>query len=150
QHIAQRHQGKYLFLADTNFGMYPQDVEFCRILAKNMERCRYPLYLQVSTGKNQKARAIECAELLKGALRFSAAVQSLDPEVLANIKRANISYDELIDAAAQVAKIDGNTYSDVILALPGDSRTRHLTTVCRLIDGGLQQIRNHTLVILDG
>jgi radical SAM superfamily enzyme YgiQ (UPF0313 family) len=149
-YIAQRHGGKYLFIADTNFGMYKEDVEFCRIMADVKERYHYPLYLQVSTGKNQKARAIECAELLKGSLRFSAAVQSLDEQVLLNIKRSNISYPQLIDAAAQVAQIDGNTYSDVILALPGDSRARHMHTVCTLIDGGLQQIRNHTLVILDG
>jgi radical SAM superfamily enzyme YgiQ (UPF0313 family) len=149
-YIAQRHNGKYLFMADTNFGMYPEDVEFCKIMAGIKEKYHYPLYLQVSTGKNQKARAIECAELLKGTLRFSAAVQSLDEEVLANIKRSNISYEQLIEAASQVAQIDGNTYSDVILALPGDSRARHMNTVCRLIDGGLQQIRNHTLVILDG
>ncbi len=149
-YIAQRHNGKYLFIADTNFGMYPEDVEFCKIMAEIKERYHFPLYLQVSTGKNQKARAIECAELLKGSLRFSAAVQSLDDEVLANIKRSNISYKQLIDAASQVAKIDGNTYSDVILALPGDSMVRHMNTVCTLIDGGLQQIRNHTLEILDG
>ena len=149
-YIAKRHNGKYLFIADTNFGMYPEDVEFCKIMAGIKEEYHYPLYLQVSTGKNQKARAIECAELLKGSLRFSAAVQSLDEEVLANIKRSNISYEQLIDAASQVAQIDGNTYSDVILALPGDSKARHMNTVCRLIDGGLQQIRNHTLVILDG
>ena len=149
-YIAQRHSGKYLFIADTNFGMYKEDVEFCRIMARVKEEYHYPLYLQVSTGKNQKARAIECAELLGGSLRFSAAVQSLDEQVLINIQRSNIAYDQLIDAAAQVARIDGTTYSDVILALPGDSTARHLHTVCSLIDGGLHQIRNHTLVILDG
>jgi hypothetical protein len=149
-YIAQRHGGKYLFIADTNFGMYKEDVEFCKIMAQVKDKYHYPLYLQVSTGKNQKARAIECAELLGGALRFSAAVQSLDAQVLVNIKRSNISYEQLIDAASQVARIDGNTYSDVILALPGDSKARHMHTVCSLIDGGLQQIRNHTLAILDG
>jgi hypothetical protein len=149
-YIAQRHEGKYLFIADTNFGMYKEDVEFCRIMARTKERYHYPLYLQVSTGKNQKARAIECAELLQGSLRFSAAVQSLDQQVLINIQRSNIAYDQLIDAAAQVARIDGTTYSDVILALPGDSTARHMHTVCSLVDGGLHQIRNHTLVILDG
>jgi radical SAM superfamily enzyme YgiQ (UPF0313 family) len=133
-YIAQRHSGKYLFIADTNFGMYAEDVEFCKIMAGIKERYNFPLYLQVSTGKNQKARAIECADLLKGSLRFSAAVQSLDEEVLSNIKRSNISYEQLIDAASQVAQIDGNTYSDVILALPGDSKVKHMNTVCSLIN----------------
>ena len=49
-----------------------------------------------------------------------------------------------------ITQNDGTTYSDVILALPGDSLARHMHTVCSLVDGGLHQIRNHTLVILDG
>ncbi len=149
-YIAERYTGKYLTLADTNFGMFKEDVEFCRVIADTKIKYDYPHHLQVSTGKNQQARIIECSDLLQGSLRFSASVQSLDDEVLKNIKRSNISYEQIIAVSSRLSPTDANTYSEVILALPGDSRKKHIDTVCRLIDADFNQIRLFTLMILDG
>jgi hypothetical protein len=149
-YIAERYSGKYLTLADTNFGMFKEDVEFCRVIAETKVKYDYPHHLQVSTGKNQQARIIECSDLLEGSLRFSASVQSLDDEVLKNIKRSNISYEQIIAVSSRLSPTDANTYSEVILALPGDSKKKHIDTVCRLIDADFNQIRLFTLMILDG
>jgi len=149
-YIAERYTGKYLTLADTNFGMFKDDVEFCKVIAETKIKYDYPHHLQVSTGKNQQARIIACADLLEGSLRFSASVQSLDDEVLKNIKRSNISYEQIIAVSSRLSPTDANTYSEVILALPGDSRVKHFDTVCRLIDADFNQIRLFTLMILDG
>jgi hypothetical protein len=149
-YIAERYTGKYLTLADTNFGMFKEDVEFCRVIAEIKRKFDYPHHLQVSTGKNQQARIIACADLLEGSLRFSASVQSLDDEVLKNIKRSNISYEQIIAVSSRLSPTDANTYSEVILALPGDSRAKHVDTVCRLIDADFNQIRLFTLMVLDG
>jgi hypothetical protein len=149
-YIAERYSGKYLTLADTNFGMFKEDVEFCKVIAETKARYDYPHHLQVSTGKNQQARIIACADLLEGSLRFSASVQSLDDEVLRNIKRSNISYEQIIAVSSRLSPTDANTYSEVILALPGDSRVKHIDTVCKLVDADFNQIRLFTLMILDG
>lgn len=150
EYIAERHEGKYLTLADTNFGMFKQDVEFCRIIADVKKRYDYPHHLQVSTGKNQKERIIECAELLEGSLRFSGSVQSLDPSVLENIGRSNISYEELLEVSARAGDTQASTYSEIILALPGDRRSSHMDGVLRLVDAGFDQIRMYTLMLLEG
>lgn len=149
-YIAERYSGKYLTLADTNFGMYKEDVEFCKVIADVKEKYDYPHHLQVSTGKNQQELIIECAELLKGSLRLSASVQSLDAEVLKNTKRSNISYQELIEVSSRLSDTQANTYSEVILGLPSDSKEKFIGSVCGLIEAGFNQVRMFTLMILDG
>ena len=150
EYIAQRYTGKYLTLADTNFGMYAEDVEFCKVIAGIKEKYDYPHHLQVSTGKNKQARIIECSELLKGSLRLAAAVQSLDPEVLRNTKRSNISFQQLIEVSKRTSYTQASTYSEIILGLPSDSKHKFIDSVCKIVEAGFNQIRMHTLMILDG
>ncbi len=149
-YIVERYSGKYLTLADTNFGMYEEDIEFCKVIAEIKEKYDYPHHLQVSTGKNKQERIIECAELLNGSLRLSASVQSLDAEVLKNTKRSNISYQALIDVSSRLSDTQANTYSEVILGLPSDSKKKFFGSVCGLIEADFNQVRMFTLMILDG
>jgi tRNA A37 methylthiotransferase MiaB len=149
-YIVKRYSGKYLTLADTNFGMYEEDIEFCKVIAEVKNKYDYPHHLQVSTGKNKQERIIECAELLNGSLRLSASVQSLDAEVLKNTKRSNISYQALIDVSSRLSDTQANTYSEVILGLPSDSKEKFFGSVCGLIEADFNQVRMFTLMILDG
>jgi hypothetical protein len=150
EYIADRYNGQNLMIADTNFGMYPDDVEFCKVLARTRERYGYPQNVIASTGKNRQELILQCAEILGGALRIDAAVQSMDDEVLRNIKRRVISYQGLVSLSQRASGTESNTFTEVILALPGDSKVRHWESVCRLVDTGLNQIRIHTLMILEG
>jgi radical SAM superfamily enzyme YgiQ (UPF0313 family) len=149
-YIAQRYRGKVLDMADVNFGMYKQDLQISAAIARTRERYGYPAYLHVATGKNQKVRVLECAELLKGALRLSASVQSLDREVLVNIKRQNISTAEILKVAQASNATDANTYSEVILGLPGDTKEKHMSTVFELADADMKLISMFTLMMMDG
>lgn len=150
EYIAQRYSGKVLDLADVNFGMYKQDVDVTKAIVRVRERHGYPAYVHVATGKNQKARVLECVDLLGGSLRVSASVQSLDPEVLANIKRENIAVDELVQVAKSFNASDANTYSEVILGLPGDTKEKHMDSVLQLADADMKLISLFTLMMLDG
>lgn len=71
-----------LFIADSNFGMYKDDLETCRAIACQQEKYGWPEYINVATGKNQKKRVLEAARLVSGALRLSGSIQSLTPAVL--------------------------------------------------------------------
>ncbi len=150
EYIAQRYKGKVLDMADVNFGMFKQDLEITRALARTRERYGYPAYLHVATGKNQKERVLECAELLQGSLRVSASVQSLDNQVLINIKRQNIAANQLLQVATQFNASDANTYSEVILGLPGDTKAKHMATVLQLADADMKLISMFTLMMFDG
>jgi radical SAM superfamily enzyme YgiQ (UPF0313 family) len=150
EYIAKRYQGKVLTLADLNFGMYNQDLDVSRVIAKIKKNYSYPQHLQVSTGKNQKERVLDCAEILEGSLRLAASVQTLDQTVLKNIKRDNISTEKLIEVTQRANALDANSYSEVILGLPGDTKDKHFKTVFTLADAGLKFIPLYTLMLLEG
>jgi len=150
EYIASRYQGKVLTLADLNFGMYNQDIDISNAIARVKEKFDYPYYIQVSTGKNNKPRVLECAEILKGSMSLAASVQSLDKDVLLKIKRDNISEEQLLDMTKAGNKMSANTYSEVILALPGDSKEKHIETVLKLADADMNLISTYQCMILEG
>lgn len=139
-----------LFIADSNFGMYREDLDVCRSLKDARTQYGWPEYINVATGKNQKERVLEASRLIDGALRLSGSVQSLDPEVLANIKRSNISSDGLMDLALSASEVGANSYSEIILALPGDSREKHFKTVRTVLEAGFTNIYLFQLMLLPG
>lgn len=139
-----------LFIADSNFGMYKDDVTTCQAIAKAQDDYGWPEYINVATGKNQKARVLEAARLVRGAIRLSGSVQSLDEDVLRNVKRSNIAVDQLMQLALQSADVDANSYSEVILGLPGDTKAAHHRTLRTIIDAGFNKVIPYTVMMLPG
>lgn len=149
--IAERAiDNKQLFIADSNFGMFKQDIETAKILSKTDEKYGFPYYIQVATGKNQKERILEVARILKGKLRLSGSVQSLDPVVQANIKRENISLNQLLSLAGSAREIGANSYSEVIIGLPGDTLNAFMNTMKGVIEADFNFILPWTLILLEG
>ena len=139
-----------LWVVDSNFGMYNQDLDTCRCIAECQTKYHWPEYLQCDTGKNNKPRVLDAARLVKGAMRVSASVQSLDPNVLENIKRANISAEEQMQLAVDAAEIDADSRSEIILALPAESLKSHFQTVNLVIDAGFNHVNTYQLMMLPG
>jgi radical SAM superfamily enzyme YgiQ (UPF0313 family) len=139
-----------LFIADSNFGMYQEDLDTARALAETRRLYGWPEYINVATGKNQKERVLEASRIIDGALRLSGSVQSLDPAVLENIKRKNINAEELFALGLQAAEVGANTYSEIILALPGDSLKAHMETVKTVMNAGFTNIFLFQLMLLPG
>tara|TARA_S200000501_G_scaffold207332_1_gene194880 strand:- start:2492 stop:4603 length:2112 start_codon:yes stop_codon:yes gene_type:complete len=139
-----------LYIADSNFGMYPRDIQICQYLSQTREKYQWPTYINVATGKNSKKRVLEAAAVLEGALRLSGSVQSVDPIVLEKIKRKNIDIEALFELGLSGSKINANTYSEVILALPGETYASHITTLRTILDAGFKYIVPYTLMLLSG
>jgi radical SAM superfamily enzyme YgiQ (UPF0313 family) len=151
KYIAQHIKGnKNMFIADSNFGMYQQDLLISQGIAKLKETHNFPDYIHVATGKNAKERVLEAARITGGLFRLSASVQSTDPDVLKNIKRQNISPKTIIYLAKMAAKIGSNTYAEIILALPGDNKKAHFKSIEDVINANLNYIRCFTLMLLKG
>lgn len=139
-----------LWLVDSNFGMYSQDLETCKAIAECQEKYQWPEYIQCDTGKNNKPKVLSAARLVKGAIRLSGSVQSLDPDVLKNIKRSNISPDSLMELAVEAADIDADSRSEIILSLPGESIETHFKTIKTVIDAGFNHANTYQLMMLPG
>lgn len=141
---------KTLRIADSNFGMYKDDIEFCRYLGEIQAKTGYPEYINCATGKNKKELVLECNKLVKGAMRLTASVQSLNLVVLENTKRNNISVDAIMALSDAVSDTDTHAYSEIILALPGDSLSAEKETFAGLIRSGIGNITQHQLSLIPG
>jgi len=139
-----------LWLVDSNFGMYNEDLETCKSIAECQTQYNWPEYIQCDTGKNNKPRVLSAARLVKGAMRLSGSVQTLDSDVLKNIKRSNISGDSLMQLAVEAAEIDADSRSEIILGLPGESLKSHFQTIDTVIDARFNHVNTYQLMMLPG
>jgi radical SAM superfamily enzyme YgiQ (UPF0313 family) len=137
-----------LFISDANFGMFKADFDKARMLSGCQKKYGYPRYIHVSTGKNQKERVLEIAQMLDGALNMAASLQSTDPDVLKNIDRSNISIDKLSDVGLLANQADTGTYSEIILGLPGDSFASHRQSLRDTVEANFDNIRMYQLIML--
>lgn len=134
--------------SDANFGMFKQDIEKSRIIHSIQKEFDWPKRFNVSTGKNMKERVINVAQMLGGALNVAASLQSTDENVLNNIKRDNISLEALDVMRQETGESGGDTYTELILGLPGDSKKAHIKTLKDVIDTDMGIIRMYQLILL--
>ena len=139
-----------LHISDLNFGMYPRHLEICESLAKIQQKFNYPKYIKCTTGKNQKDKIINAIKKLNNSLRVTMSVQSLDPDVLHNIRRDNISVDHMLALYPALKEANLQTTSEVILGLPGETFENHIQTLRDLVKARMDEIVVHTCMLLDG
>lgn len=139
-----------LHIADSNYGMYKEDIETSHFIADSQEKYGWPDYIVCSTGKNQHERVMEASRIVNGRIRVSGSVQSTNPDVLELIKRKNVSVEQMFRLADDANKIGAESHSEVILGLPGDSAERHINSIAHLIDAGFTNIRMYQLILLMG
>jgi len=151
EYIAERIQHtKTLRITDSNLGMFEEDVKFFEYLGELQSRTGFPEYISCSAGKNKKERILKCNELVKGAMRLTASIQSLDDNVLEKIQRKNISINDIMVLSDQVSDTDTHSYSELILALPGDSLEAEEKSFAGLMKAGISNITQHQLSMIYG
>jgi radical SAM superfamily enzyme YgiQ (UPF0313 family) len=139
-----------LHFSDLNFGMFPRDLEICDAINETKEKYQYPTKVLTTTGKNKKDKIIEAIRRLDGAMALTMSVQSMDEQVLKNIRRENISTDVMLGLMPAVREAGLLTESEVILGLPGETYQTHLDTIKKLIHAKLDSIQVYTCMLLDG
>jgi radical SAM superfamily enzyme YgiQ (UPF0313 family) len=139
-----------LGIMDLNFGMYKGDLEVCDAIVDIQNKYDYPRNISTATGKNARAKIIEAIRKLAGTLRLTIAVQSMDKEVLKNVKRDNISEEGMMDLAPIIKESGLKTRAEVILALPGDTYETHLNTLKVLLNADIDEILVFSCMLLPG
>ena len=139
-----------LCFADDNFGMYALDEEIADYIAYLQDEFGWPHYIRTTTGKNRGERIIKVMRKIRGALPMTAAVQSLNPVVLANIKRANISLNTYAEIQKEVQSQGMQAYGELIIALPGETKATFMESVRQLLETGVKRISAHQLMLLHG
>ncbi len=130
---------EYIFVCDANFGIQKRDIDIARRVAEIKQRTGYPQGFSVQNTKNATERAYETQKIIADAglnKGVALSMQSLDPTTLINIKRDNISLETYLELARRFTNHKVETYSDLILPLPGETYESFCAGVDSLIKAG--------------
>jgi radical SAM superfamily enzyme YgiQ (UPF0313 family) len=150
EYVGERANAVYWIVCDANFGMLKRDPDIARAIRAIKDRKGLPHKCHVWLAKNATERNLEIGSILGDMVVPVMAVQSLDDEVLKNIKRDNISLDTYVAYQKKFHQMGMVTYSDVIIPLPGETLRGHIEGIERLLSMGVARIQNHNLWILPG
>ncbi len=139
-----------LHMADVNFGMYPQDRLTCEFLKKSKEEYGWPKQIMATTGKNSKDRVMEITNILGDMFAINMSMQSMDEQVLKNIKRANIKLDHMIDVNNHLIEQGRSTKAELIVGLPGETKETFLSGLDNVLNSNSTAVTIYTLMMLHG
>jgi radical SAM superfamily enzyme YgiQ (UPF0313 family) len=115
---------EFIFCCDANFGIKKRDVDLATYVAEVKRRTGYPVALSVQNTKNATERAYQTQKILSDAglnKGVALSMQSLDPTTLKFIRRDNISLDTYFELQKRFTRDKVETYSDIILGMPGET-----------------------------
>jgi radical SAM superfamily enzyme YgiQ (UPF0313 family) len=139
-----------LIFADPNFAMYERDYEIVEHIERIQQKQSWPRSIFASTGKNKKERIAKALRKLNGSMSMWMSVQSMDPFVLKEIQRDNISTSQMMALASVYQELGLPTFSELILGLPGDSYERHVKSLSDVVEAGIDVIETYTCMLLNG
>ncbi|MCC7272869.1 MAG: radical SAM protein, partial [Alphaproteobacteria bacterium] len=130
---------EYIFCCDANFGIQKRDVDIANYVARIKRETGYPVALSVQNTKNATERAYETQKILSDAglnKGVALSMQSVDRTTLEAIKRDNISLDTYLELQRRFTRDRVETYSDLILGLPGETYESFVSGVDQLMENG--------------
>lgn len=139
-----------LMFCDPNFGMYQRDADICAHIAHIQARTGWPKDIFATTGKNEKDRIAKSLYQLKGTMQMWLSVQSMDDMVLNNIKRTNISLQDMMHIQSTLSANHLPTKSEIIMGLPGETYESHIKSIAKLVTAGVDSVTAYTLMLLNG
>ena len=115
----------YIDCCDANFGIFQErDFRIAEKLKEVALKTNYPERVRPAWAKNSSEKIIPIAKQLQDGGILGAvtlAVQSLDPDTLKIIKRANIKFDTFSELASTFRKNGIPTYTELIMGMPGET-----------------------------
>ena len=130
---------EFVFCCDANFGILGRDVEIAKAVAASKQGTGYPKALSVQNTKNATERAYQTQKILADAGLNKGVVlsmQSVSDLTLEAIKRDNIALAGYEELQRRFTRDRIETYSDLILGLPGETFDSFADGVSRLIENG--------------
>lgn len=116
----------WISITDANFGMYPErDGMIADKIIEMQEKYGSPRSFSVAWAKNQKKEVIDIVKKLLDARGFNLgltlSVQSLDHDVLENIRRKNMEINKINEVFELCDQRNIPAYTELILGLPGET-----------------------------
>lgn len=139
-----QHQCGFATITDANFGMFVErDNAIADKLLAVQDKYGYPNSFSMSWAKDQKPEVFDIVFKLIKSPKFNqgltVSVQSMDLDVLENIKRRNLSQHKINDIFALCDKHNVPVYTEIILGLPGETKESWKESFYKIYRAG-----NHT------
>lgn len=149
-YLAERSKVPFLLVVDLNFGICKEDYDTAKYINALTRERNWPKIIDLTAAKNNKGCISDIVELLGNTFLMGASVQSTDAAVLSKIKRKNLPLNELVALAKRSARFGGNSFSEIILCLPGDSKEAYAASLADLLDAGINEVRSYQFIMLEG
>lgn len=133
------HKIEFIFCCDANYGILVRDIDITKCVVESKLKTGYPKVLSVQNTKNATDRSYTVQKMLSDAglnKGVTLSVQSMDDTTLKNIKRDNISLASYQELQRRFMKDKIETYSDMILAMPGETYESFTNGIDQIITNG--------------
>lgn len=130
---------EFVFCCDANFGILQRDLDIAQYVADSKNSYGYPKVLSVQNTKNATERAYRVQKILSESglnKGVTLAVQSMDQTTLKNVRRDNIKLESYETLQYRFMREGIETYSDMILGMPGETYESFFEGICTLIENG--------------
>lgn len=142
------------WIADANFGIFPSDAEIAEAMAEINARHGYPFRsVGVNWAKNSSDRVLNIAEIFrKGKMVASTtiALQTVTAEAEKQSKRYSMTPVKFMSLLRSAEEKDIDTYTDIILGLPGESLDEFIDGLDTVLTTGVPSVKIHQLVLIPG
>ncbi len=133
------HKIEYIYCIDANFCLFDRDAEIADYVVSCKEKYGYPQIFKVFFTKNRFNFVFDVStKFFRSGLDKAKTVsfQSMDPQVLINVGRKNISADFFKELIKKYNELNISTFSELILGLPGETYESFCKGVSSLIENG--------------
>jgi radical SAM superfamily enzyme YgiQ (UPF0313 family) len=140
---------KTVCIYDANWGLFDKDIELADHIAKIMDKHDWPKNIHCSTPKNKRENLIKIDDKLKNRVQMGLAMQSMNTDVLLNIKRKNLATQKQIDIINAIQSRGKTATTELIIPLPGETEKTYFEGMKFLMDNNVMT-GTYTLMMLCG
>ncbi len=129
-----------VFICDANFGILPRDEEIIDRFVEAKALHGFPQQIRTNFAKNSNNRVFDISRKLfeKSMLMGTTlSLQSTNPEVLRAVERENIAIVDYRAWLARYREAGIPAYTELILALPRETRASFVEGVARILESGI-------------
>jgi len=140
---------KTIYIFDSNWGLFQKDIDLADHIAKVMDKYDWPKFIYATTPKSKKENILKIDDKLKNRVGVGLAMQSMNTDVLKNIKRKNYETWQHIEHIKAIQKRGKTANTELIIPLPGETKETYFDAIKFLMDNGVMT-NTYTLMMLCG
>ena len=146
------HKIEHITCTDANFGIFKErDEKIVDKLIQLKHDNEYPYVFSTNWAKNSNEDILNIALKLKTASmlrKLGLSLQSLNFDVLTNVKRKNMELNNLSNILKQAKERDLEVMVEMILNLPGETKETWIENYCNLLSNDNIFIDSYPLTVL--